>query len=129
MTRSLQPNARPTPQRPHKYHARRTYYQGEAYPSRGEAAYARHLDLLKAAGTIHDWRRGREWVLLDAPRRRDRIVYVPDFEVWPTPEQFELREFKGAMTPSFRLKAKLFKARYPDVPLVVVWADGSEVRL
>ena len=68
-------------------------------------------------------------MLLDAPRRRDRIVYVPDFEVWPTPEQFELREFKGAMTRGFRLKAKLFRARYPDVPLVVVWADGTEVRL
>jgi hypothetical protein len=29
----------------------------------------------------------------------------------------------------FRLKAKLWKARYPDVPLVVARADGSEMRL
>lgn len=116
-------------QAPHKYHARRSEYAGQWYDSRGEAEYARRLDLMKASGTIHDWRRGGEWVLLDAPARRDRIVYVPDFEVWPAPGRLELREYKGVVTREFRLKAKLFGARYPDVPLVVVWADGSETRL
>jgi hypothetical protein len=122
MTRSPQPW-------PHKYHARRTEYGGQWYASAGEAEYARRLDLLKGAGAIHDWRRGREWVLLDAPRRRDRIVYVPDFEVWTTPGRLELRDFKGVVTQVFRLKARFFRARYPDVPLVLVWADGSETRL
>ena len=116
----------------HKYGARRTAYGGAWYDSRGEAEYARRLDLLKAAGAIHDWRRGGEWVLLDAPpggRRRDRITLRPDFEVWPAPGRVEVRDFKGVETAVFRLKAKLWKAHYPDVPLVVARADGSETRL
>ena len=125
------PTPPPAP-RPHKFHARRTCYRDQWYDSAGEAAYARHLDVLKASGHIHEWRRGRPWVLLDPPpggRRRDGIRYVPDFEVWPSPGQLELREFKGALTREFRLKAKLFRARYPDVPLVLVRANGSETHL
>lgn len=116
----------------HKYHARRTEYAGAVYDSRGEAEYARHLDLLKAAGVIHDWRRGGEWVLLDTPpggSRRDRITLRPDFEVWPEPGRLEVRDFKGVMTAVFRVKARLFKRRYPNVPLIIVRADGSETRL
>jgi Protein of unknown function (DUF1064) len=116
-----------------KYNAEPTYYGGERYPSRGEAGYARRLDLLKAAGAIHDWRRGGEWALLDSPtgKQRDGIAYRPDFEVWDTPDGggFRVVDFKGVVTREFRLKAKLWKARYPDVPLVVAWADGAETRL
>jgi len=116
----------------HKYGARRTAYGGAWYDSRGEAAYAQRLDLLKATGAIRDWRRGGEWVLVDAPpggRRRDRITLRPDFEVWPAPGRLEVHDFKGVVTAVFRLKAKLWKARYPDVPLVIVRADGSETRM
>jgi hypothetical protein len=127
---------RPTrgvPPRRRKYNAVVTEYAGEVYPSRGEAGYARRLDLLKAAGAIHDWRRGGEWVLLDSPtgRKRDGITYRPDFEVWDSPDGggFRVVDFKGVVTREFRLKARLWKARYPDVPLVVARADGSETRL
>lgn len=118
--------------KPHKYHARRTEYAGAVYDSRGEAEYARHLDLLKVAGVIHDWRRGGEWVLLDAPpggNRRERITLRPDFEVWPAPGRLEVRDFKGVVTAVFRVKARLFKRRYPNVPLIIVRADGSETPL
>jgi hypothetical protein len=122
---------RPELARPNKYHARRTEHEGEWYDSAGEAEYARHLDLLQAAGAIRAWRRGGEWVLLDSPtgKKRDGITLRPDFEVWPAPGQLEVRDFKGVVTAVFRLKAKLWKARYPDVPLVIVRADGSETRL
>ena len=109
--------------RPHKYGARRTEYAGVVYDSAGESGYARRLDLLKAAGKIHGWRRGGEWVLLDSPtgKRRDGITYRPDFEVWDTPDGggFRVVDFKGVVTREFRLKARLWRARYPDVPLVV----------
>jgi len=125
MTRQA-PRGTPTP---HKYHARRTAYRGAWYDSAGEAEYARRLDLLKAAGVIHDWRRGREWVLLDAPRRRDRITMLPDFEIWDAPDQrgFRVVDFKGVLTAVFRLKLKLWKAVYSDVPFFVAKADGTEV--
>jgi Protein of unknown function (DUF1064) len=104
-----------------------TEYRGQVYDSRGEAAYARRLDLLRAAGAIRDWRRGGVWVLLDAPRTRDRITLRPDFEVVRNDGSLRAVDFKGCLTREFRLKAKLWRAVYPAVPLYVVRADGSEV--
>lgn len=135
-----------------KYHAIPTMYNGEKYDSRGEAEYARRLNLLKAAGHILDWRRGSEWVLVDAPKKRDRITLRVDFEVWlpaggpvtfswePKPggkkdEKVEVpsrkcdqaRDFKGMLTREFKLKAKIWKAVHLGVPLMIVKADGVEV--
>ena len=105
-----------------------------SYDSRGEAEYARRLDLLKAAGAIHDWRRGGEWVLLDAPpagSRRDRITCARTSRCGTRRPGAASGcvDFKGVVTAVFRLKAKLWKARYPDVPLLVARADGTETRL
>lgn len=113
-----------------KYGARRTEYpagSGEWYDSAGEAAWAEHLDLLQMAGQIREWQRGRVWVLLQAPKKRDCITLKPDFEVWGSDGSFRCVDFKGVVTPEFRLKAKLWKAVYPSVPLYVVKADGVEV--
>lgn len=135
-----------------KYHAIPTEYDGQRYDSRGEANYARHLDFLKAAGHILDWRRGSEWVLVDAPNKRDRVTLRVDFEVWlhqggpvtfswvPKPdgkkdEKVEVpsrkcdqaRDFKGMVTREFKVKAKVWKAVHPGVPLMIVKADGVEV--
>jgi Protein of unknown function (DUF1064) len=112
-----------------KYHNVPTVYAGERYDSRGEAAYAAHLDRLRAAGAIRGWRRGRAWVLLDAPRRADRITLTPDFEVWDAAGGLRCLDFKGVETAVFRLKARLWKAVYPGVPLLVVKADGTERRV
>lgn len=100
-----------------KYRNVRTPYSGAVYDSRGEAEYARRLDLLLAAGRIARWRRGTDWEILERP---NRIVYRPDFEVWRLDGTLEAHDFKGMETPVFKLKAKLFRARYPGVPLVVV---------
>lgn len=114
---------------PGRYAAVRTEYAGAVYDSRGEAEYARRLDLLKAAGQITDWRRGTPWVLLDAPRRADRITYRPDYHVWLPGGDFYVLDFKGVLTREFRLKAKLWRAVYPTIPLVIVNADGTERKL
>jgi hypothetical protein len=114
-----------------KYGAVRTEYAGEVYDSRGEAEHARRLDLLKAAGAITDWRRGEPWTLLESPtgRKRDGISYTPDYHVWTPAGGFYVLDFKGVLTREFRLKAKLWKAVYPTIPLVVVKADGTEQRV
>jgi hypothetical protein len=112
----------------------KTQYGGQVYDSRLEARYASHLSFQQAAGEITDWCRGTPWLLLDAPRRSDRITYIPDFEVWKKGrERLQQPSFvvdtKGVLTDVFRLKAKLWKARYPDIPLIVVMADGKEKRM
>jgi hypothetical protein len=114
-----------------KYGARRSEYAGEVYDSRGEAEYARTLDLRKAAGAIRDWRRGTSWMLLESPtgRKRDGIEYIPDFHVWDAQGDFYVLDFKGVLTREFRLKAKLWRAVYPAIPLVIVKANGEERRV
>jgi hypothetical protein len=96
---------------------------GAWYDSQGEATLAQRLDLLQQAGLIHAWQRGTPWVLLEEP---DGVTYIPDFEVWVTPDDFRLLDFKGALTDVFRLKAKFFKRYYSHVPLWIVKADGTE---
>jgi hypothetical protein len=105
-----------------KYGAIPTVYGGQLYDSRGEAAYARHLDLLKAAGHIRGWRRGRRWPLVPG------VTLRPDFEVTLPDGSLECRDFKGCVTREFTVKAKVWAVVYPTVPLVVVRADGSECR-
>ncbi len=112
-----------------KYHARPTRYGDELHDSHGEAEYARRLDERKAAGTIQDWRRGRVWTLIDGPTRRDRLTMTPDFEVWRPDGSFYCLDFKGMITREFAVKAKVWKAVYPTVPLYVIKADGREVRV
>lgn len=108
-----------------KYNARRTEYppgSGQVYDSRGEAEYARQLDLLLAAGRLRSWRRGRPWLLLEPP---NKVTYTPDFEVTTLAGELRCLDFKGVLTEVFRLKAKLFRARYPGVPLIVVKEGDS----
>lgn len=106
----------------HKYGAKKTEYDGQVYPSRAEAHYAAALDLSVAAGVLRSWCRPAPVVLLDAPRARDRITYQPDFHcVTPDGSEYWV-DVKGVLTPVFRLKQKLWKARFPDRDLRVVEA-------
>src|SRR5262252_1692164 len=119
-----------------KYHNIPTYFGGQKYDSRAEAARAAQLALLEKAGKIHHWRKGKRIVLLEGKRP---ITYTPDFEVYPPDEldQFWIEDVKGVKldrktgkykvraTQMFRLKVKLFMARYPGVELRVVDKDGN----
>lgn len=97
-------------------------YRGETYDSRAEVAYAQHLERLQAAGQIRSWRRGRVWTLVDGPRRADRITYTPDFEVEGPDGALRCVDVKGVETDVFKLKARLWRAVYPGIPLEVVRA-------
>jgi hypothetical protein len=120
-----------------KYHNIPTYFQGERYDSRAEATRAAQLVLLQKAGRIHDWRRGKRLILLPKAGRQAAITYTPDFEVYPDLQSMWLEDVKGVKldrrsgkakvraTQMFRLKVKLFTARYPGVELRVVDKDGT----
>lgn len=127
---AVQPAARRAPRRS-KYHAIPAVYNGRRYDSTGEAEYAALLDLRVRAGQIAGWRNGRRRVLLVDPSRRVKISYIPDFEVWTRPDESDLWvvDFKGVLTPVFRLKAQLWRCAYPHIPLWIARADGTEERL
>ena len=107
-----------------KYRAVRTAYNGATYDSAAEAAFAQQLDWRQAAGEVVCWTRGTPLVLVEAARARDRVRYIPDFEVTPAGGNPYLVDVKGVETPVWRLKMKILRARYPALQLrLVLWCS------
>lgn len=113
------------PSRRSKYGNRITYLDGERFDSAAEEVFYRRLVLLKAAGVIQHFER-QVRVDLEAG-----IAYIADFVVWPVDEAtaWYAVDVKGVLTKVFRLKAKLFKAKYPDNPLIIAKAVYQKGKL
>ena len=110
--------------RPHKYGSKRTEYAGQMYDSKAEAAYARDLDIKKAAGAIRNWWRAPSLVLVPG-KRGERIEYRPDFAVIDADGSRYWVDVKGVETPVWKLKARLLRHVRPDERLLIVGKDGE----
>jgi hypothetical protein len=113
------------------------------YPSRAEALCAQRLVARFLRGEIGSWRRSTSIVLLDAPARRDRITYKPDFDVWmpltgdaipaegrPPDYRIEVKGSSRAMSRDAALRIRMYRALARDgqqPPLVVQDRDGREI--
>lgn len=104
-------------QRSHKYNAKRTTVNGITFPSRLEAQVYACLLADQDDGRITRLERQLEFVLQEEPR----IVYRADFAYVDclTGERV-IVEAKGEPTPVWRLKEKLFRAKFPDLDLRVI---------
>lgn len=109
-------------ERQNKYRAKTSIYDGVAYHSKKEAAFAQELDLRKKAGEIKDWRR-QVRIPLDVNGQHICDYYI-DFEIEHNDGSKEMIEVKGFQTEVWRLKWKLFEAIYnkehPDIKLTVI---------
>jgi hypothetical protein len=103
--------------KPHKYHARRTEYNGERYDSKAEAEYAATLDLLLKSREIKDWERQ---VLV--PLGADDSLRV-DFIVYEYHETYAV-DVKGVETADFKRKKRLWK-QYGTMDLQIMKRVGS----
>lgn len=101
-----------------KYNAERCVDQnGVIYDSRAEMAYAVTLTVRLEDGEIRWWSWAPRFMLQAEPL----ITYRPDFLVdGGHGKPFAAIDVKGHATPVFRLKARLWKARFPTHPLYVV---------
>jgi hypothetical protein len=108
---------------PNKYGAKKTEYGGATYDSKGEAAYAARLDLLKRAGRVRWWLRQVPIMIgepgVDKPFRVDFVVCVEDGSV-------EAHEYKGVETAQFKRQKKQWAKRGP-FPLHVISGKKVEV--
>jgi len=111
-------NAPEGKQRPSKYGANKTWVNGICFDSKGEAEYYQDLLFRMLAGDIVGIGRQVEFILLDGDGTV--IKYKADFVVWFPDGRAEVHEFKGMELPSWLLKEKLFRARFPRIPLIVV---------
>lgn len=113
--------------RRNKFRAVATMLNGERYDSKAEAQYAQHLNLLKKAGAILDWKRGQRMTLIDGPTAMERVTYRADFFVTkPDGTQYAV-DVKGVVLRDFRIRALLWRQRFPKMPLVVVDGRGRVV--
>lgn len=100
-----------------KYRNRKTEVDGITFASKAEARRYGELKLLEKAGEIEN--------LILQPRYRLRVeganvgTYVGDF-FYLEDGRPVVEDVKGVETAVFRLKAKMFRATYPDIELRVV---------
>jgi hypothetical protein len=110
--------------RGNKYHARKEKLDGFTFDSIAEAERYRTLLLLQAAGEIERLEVHPRFVLQDAFTdaagvRQRAIAYEGDFSYWQDGWRY-VEDVKGAETPVFKLKRKMFLLRYPDLMLLIV---------
>lgn len=105
--------------RPHKYGATRVHLDGQVFASKAEARGYQVLKVLEAAGQITNLKLQPRYVLQAGFRDSGgkwvrSVTYVADFEFLRDGKRVAV-DVKGMETAAFRLKAKLFAARYPAI--------------
>ena len=109
--------------RRHKYNARKTEVDGITFDSKKEAKEYQNLKLLGRVGAIADRPLQPAFILqaglVDRSGRKVKpIVYKADFAYTQEGRQV-IVDVKGMQTPVFKLKAKLFRERFPELQLVI----------
>ena len=110
-----------TPERS-KYGARKKEVNGILFDSKKEALRYQHLVIEERALLIRGLERQRRWLLqaafTDATGKKHRAIeYISDFDYFRAGRPV-VEDVKGYRTPAYRLKAKLFRAKYPDVEFI-----------
>ena len=100
-----------------KFHATRTVVDGITFDSKKEARRYQELKLMERAGAIRDLRRQVRYELIPAfdcdGKHYRPATYIADFVYTDCKTGKEVVEdCKGFRTDVYRLKAKMFAARY-----------------
>lgn len=105
-----------------KYGAEPTYVGGLRFASKAEARRYEELTLIERAGGISDLVCQPRFVIVDKSGHGRALYYVGDFS-YTEGGRTVVEDVKGGQAtelPLFRLKARLFRERYPDIELRVV---------
>lgn len=102
-----------------KYHARPTEVDGIRFDSLAESRRYCELRLLEAAGEITDLRVHPRYELLPKEGGERAVHYEGDFE-YREGGRVVCEDVKGVETPVFRLKASMFRRRYPGIELRII---------
>lgn len=111
--------------RAHKYNAQPVTVDGHRFDSKAEMRRYLALRLLVADGQIDALELQPRFVLLEGftdntGKRQRPIVYVADFAYTDGNGRRVVEDVKGVETAVFRMKKKLFLARYPEFILEIV---------
>ena len=107
-----------------KYGNKKVKIDGHTFDSKREAEYYQELKIMKKAGYIHGFELQPVFLLQEAftknGKRHQAIKYIADFKVIQEDGRVDIVDVKGHETQVFRIKRKLFEARYPDLTLKLI---------
>lgn len=109
-----------------KYGARKITVAGETFDSTGEYDRYCKLRLMERAKMIQALSRQPRYVL--CVNGEEVCEFVGDFAYFENGRQV-IEDYKGVVTPIFRLKRKLFKALYPALEIRVTNRKGEVVAI
>lgn len=117
-----------------KYKNIRIELDGYTFDSKAEAEYYKLLKLRKRAKEIKSFLLQPEYLLQEAFEKDGKkyraIYYVADFEITHNDGTIEVVDVKGApLTQVFRIKEKLFNAKYPHKLTLVKLDKGRFVKV
>jgi hypothetical protein len=100
-----------------KYNAKRTEIDGISFDSRVEGKYYEYLKQQQQVGNIKRFELQPIFTLQEGFRKNGKyfrpILYIADFKVYLNDGSIQIIDVKGFETPDFRIKRKLFEAKYP----------------
>ncbi|KLU61112.1 hypothetical protein CEB3_c26820 [Peptococcaceae bacterium CEB3] len=112
---------------PNKYHNFKVQLDGRTFASRKEANRYAELKHFQRAGIVQSFACQVPYIVFDAFRKNGRkyrsITYVADFVVQYPDGHVGVEDTKGGRgttTEAFRIKRKLFEARYPELELRII---------
>jgi hypothetical protein len=103
-----------TTEKKHKFNAKPGYLDGIYFDSQAEMERYGELKLLKLAGVVKSFKVHPKYKV------SNKKYYELDFEVEYPDGHIEVEDVKGVETDIWKLKADLFKERYPDLKLVII---------
>jgi hypothetical protein len=120
---SISPVADACAERPAKYRAKRTRVDGITFDSSAEAKDYMALKVAQQVGAISDLELQPSFLLqegfTDSTGKRHRpITYRADFR-FKRDGKLVIADRKGPLTPPFRMKEKMFRAKYPELTLEI----------
>lgn len=99
-----------------KYHAKRVEIEGVLFDSKKEAQLWVRLQNLQRMGVISELQRQVRFELVPKQKDERAVYYVADY-VFKEGDKLVVADCKSSMTkklPSYIIKRKLFKFRYPE---------------
>ena len=105
--------------KPSKYHSKRVRVDGILFDSQKEADYYSDLKIQQMAGVIRGFCRQPEFLLTAGFGKQKPVTYRADFVVFQLDGTAEIVDVKGVETDVFKIKAKLFREKFPSLKLKI----------
>ena len=115
-----------------KYHNKKVVHDGIKFASKSEGERYLELKAMQEKGEIRDLVLQPKFILQESFRKNGELFraihYVADFQYYLN-DQLVIVDVKGYMgytTPEFRIKRKIFEARYPDLSLTITQMNNRK---